>query len=54
MTRYRVGVQFHPQLTSMEQLRRGWREADAMGVDSIWTWDHFFPLYDGPDGAHFE
>ena len=25
-----------------------------MGVDSIWTWDHFFPLYDGPDGAHFE
>jgi probable F420-dependent oxidoreductase len=35
-------------------LRRGWREADAMGVDSIWTWDHFFPLYDGPDGPHFE
>jgi probable F420-dependent oxidoreductase len=49
-----VGAQFHPQLTSMQTLRRGWREADAMGVDSIWTWDHFFPLYDGPDGPHFE
>jgi probable F420-dependent oxidoreductase len=54
MPPFKVGAQFHPQLTSMEQLRRGWREADAMGVDSIWTWDHFFPLYDGPDGAHFE
>ncbi|MDQ6773688.1 MAG: LLM class F420-dependent oxidoreductase, partial [Candidatus Dormibacteraeota bacterium] len=20
----------------------------------IWTWDHFFPLYDNPNGAHFE
>jgi probable F420-dependent oxidoreductase len=54
VARCKVGVQFHPQLTTMPTLRRGWREADAMGVDSIWTWDHFFPLYDGPDGAHFE
>jgi probable F420-dependent oxidoreductase len=54
VTRCKVGAQFHPQLTTMQTLRRGWREADAMGVDSIWTWDHFFPLYDGPDGAHFE
>ena len=54
MTRSKVGVQFHPQNTSIPELRRGWREADLMGVDSIWTWDHFFPLYDGPDGHHFE
>ena len=54
MARCKVGAQFHPQLTTMRTLRRGWREADAMGVDSIWTWDHFFPLYDGPDGPHFE
>ena len=25
-----------------------------MGVDSIWTWDHFFPLYGDPDAEHFE
>ena len=25
-----------------------------MGVDSVWTWDHFFPLYGERDGAHFE
>jgi probable F420-dependent oxidoreductase len=54
MTAIRVGAQFHPQHTSMEALRDGWRRADAMGVDSIWTWDHFFPLYGEPDGHHFE
>lgn len=25
-----------------------------MGVDSIWTWDHFYPLYGDPDATHFE
>jgi probable F420-dependent oxidoreductase len=25
-----------------------------MGVDSIWLWDHFFPLYGDPDAPHFE
>ena len=28
--------------------------ADELGADSIWTWDHFFPLYGDPDAAHFE
>ncbi len=54
MTRFKVGAQFHPQHTTMDVLRAGWREADALGVDTIWTWDHFFPLYGDPDGAHFE
>jgi probable F420-dependent oxidoreductase len=54
MARFKIGAQFHPQHTSMDTLRAGWREADALGVDSIWTWDHFFPLYGEPDGAHFE
>lgn len=25
-----------------------------MGVDVAFNWDHFFPLYGDPDGAHFE
>lgn len=25
-----------------------------MGVDVIFNWDHFFPLYGEPDGKHFE
>ena len=54
MARFKVGAQFHPQHCSMDDLRAGWRQADAMGVDSVWTWDHFFPLYDEPNGPHFE
>jgi probable F420-dependent oxidoreductase len=54
MTIVRVGVQLHPQATSIEELRTAWRRADQMGADSIWTWDHFFPLYGDADAAHFE
>lgn len=54
MARFKVGAQCHPQHCSMDDLRAGWRQADAMGVDSVWTWDHSFPLYDEPDGPHFE
>jgi probable F420-dependent oxidoreductase len=50
----KVGVQLHPQATTVDELRAAWREADAMGVDSIWVWDHFYPLYGDPAAAHFE
>ena len=52
--RFKVGVQLHPQHCTIDQLRDAWQEADRMGVDSIWTWDHFYPLYGEPDGPHFE
>ncbi len=51
---FRVGVQLHPQSTSYVEFRDAWRRAEALGVDSIWTWDHFFPLYGDPDADHFE
>ncbi len=25
-----------------------------MGADTIFNWDHFFPLEGDPDGAHYE
>ncbi len=50
----KIGVQLHPQGAPVEQLRAAWLAADALGVDSIWLWDHFFPLYGDPDGPHFE
>lgn len=52
--RFKVGVQLHPQHCSVDDLRAAWVRADEMGVDSIWTWDHFFPLYGSADGNHFE
>jgi probable F420-dependent oxidoreductase len=54
MANLKVGVQLHPQHCSIEELRSAWQEADRLGVDSIWTWDHFYPLYGDPDGHHFE
>ena len=51
----KIGVQLQPQHTSVDALRRAWREADDLGVDSIWLWDHFYPLYAPPhDDLHFE
>jgi len=50
----KIGVQIPPQHATMAQLRAAWKRVDAMGVDSIWTWDHFYPLFGDPDGAHFE
>ncbi|MDP9068253.1 MAG: LLM class F420-dependent oxidoreductase [Actinomycetota bacterium] len=50
----RIGVQLHPQHTTVDDLRRAWRRADELGVDTIWTWDHFFPLWGDRDGSHFE
>ena len=50
----KIGVQLHPQNTSVNDLREAWRAADELGVDSIWLWDHFFPLYGDADAPHFE
>jgi probable F420-dependent oxidoreductase len=54
MARVKVGVQLSQQDTTIDELRRAWREADDMGLDSIWVWDHFFPLSRPSDANHFE
>jgi probable F420-dependent oxidoreductase len=54
MNSVRIGVQVQPQHADFESMRRAWREAEAMGVDSIFCWDHFYPLNGEPDGKHFE
>jgi len=50
----KIGVTFHPQATTVAQMRAAWRAADALGIDSLWVWDHFYPLSGDPDGTHFE
>jgi probable F420-dependent oxidoreductase len=54
MPRVTIGLQVIPQHGDFEQMKRAWIEADAMGVDRIYNWDHFFPLSGGHDGKHFE
>lgn len=52
--RFKVGVSLLPMHAALGDLRRAWREADELGLDSVWTWDHFFPLQGNPRGNHFE
>lgn len=52
--RFKVGVTIHPQQCSIRELRDAWLRADELGVDSIWFWDHFYPLYGDPNGPQFE
>jgi probable F420-dependent oxidoreductase len=51
---FKVGVTIHPQQCAAQELRDAWRRADDLGVDSIWFWDHFFPLYGDPEGNQYE
>src|SRR5690349_10721993 len=50
----RVGVQVQPQHADFDGMRAAWREADELGADTIFCWDHFYPLYGEPEGKHFE
>jgi alkanesulfonate monooxygenase SsuD/methylene tetrahydromethanopterin reductase-like flavin-dependent oxidoreductase (luciferase family) len=54
MASIRVGVQVQPQHADFDGMRRAWLEAEELGVDSIFCWDHFFPLTGEADGKHFE
>ncbi len=51
----RIGVQLQPQHSPDYGLLRDavWR-AEELGVDVLFNWDHFFPLYGDPEGASFE
>ena len=35
-------------------MRQAWVEAEELGVDCLFNWDHFFPLRGEPEGKHFE
>ncbi|WP_059014596.1 LLM class F420-dependent oxidoreductase [Mycobacterium sp. M26] len=51
----RIGVQLQPQHSDdYAQIRDAVRRCEDIGVDVVFNWDHFFPLYGDPDGAHFE
>ncbi len=55
MPTIRVGVQLAPQHTTYAAYAHAVRRVEAIGVDTIWNWDHFFPPWDYPaPGDHFE
>ena len=50
----RIAVQLQPQHAPYEKIRDTAAELEDMGVDVLFNWDHFFPLYGDADGLHFE
>ena len=50
----RVGAHIQPQHAEYKRMRDAWVLAEEMGVDTLFNWDHFFPLRGDPDGKHFE
>jgi len=51
----RIGVQLQPQHSDdYAQIRDAVRRCEDIGVDVVFNWDHFFPLYGDPEGAHYE
>ncbi len=50
----RIGLQLHPQQSDYLAIRDAVQAAEELGVDVLFNWDHFFPLYGDPDGKHFE
>jgi len=50
----RIAVQLQPQHAEYSVIRDRVIELEQLGVDVLFNWDHFFPLYGEPDGLHFE
>ncbi|UKN43178.1 LLM class F420-dependent oxidoreductase [Mycobacterium lepromatosis] len=51
----RIGVQLQPQHTSYYgNIRDAVHRCEDIGIDIVFTWDHFFPLYGDLNGPHFE
>src|SRR5437879_5938384 len=46
----RFGFQSGQQNVTWERMRDFWRNLDAWGYDSIWVFDHFYPIFT-PDPA---
>ena len=49
-----VGVQIQPQHADYPRSAAPSPAAEEAGVDVVFNWDHFFPLYGEKDGEHFE
>ena len=48
MPEIRVSAQVQPQHADFAGMRQAWREAEELGVDRIFCWDHFYPLHGEP------
>src|SRR4029079_12247272 len=50
----KLGALVWPQYTDWESLRDTGAVVDRLGYDSLWTWDHLYPIVGDPEGPIFE
>jgi len=50
----RIAVQLQPQHAEYPAIRKAVVECEDLGVDIVYNWDHFYPLFGQRDGKHFE
>jgi len=50
----RTGVLVWNQYTDWPAMRDTARRIDELGYDSLWTWDHLYPIVGDPHGAFLE
>ena len=50
----RFGIQTGQQGVEWSQLLDLWQKADAWGYDSLWAFDHFYPIFVDPQGPCLE
>jgi alkanesulfonate monooxygenase SsuD/methylene tetrahydromethanopterin reductase-like flavin-dependent oxidoreductase (luciferase family) len=54
MTTIKLGALCWNQYSTWLDLLEAGRRADQLGYDSLWTWDHLYPIVGSPDGPIFE
>ena len=54
MTNVRLGALCWNQYTDWPNLLEAGRRADRLGYDSLWTWDHVYPIVGSHEGPMFE
>src|SRR4029078_5876241 len=50
----RFGLQTRQQTVEWAQILDLWKKADAWGYDSLWAFDHFYPIFVDPEGPCLE
>ncbi|MBT8201431.1 MAG: LLM class F420-dependent oxidoreductase [Acidimicrobiia bacterium] len=50
----KIAAHLHPQHATYDEIRKAVVRVEDMGVDVVYNWDHFYPLYGDASGKHFE
>ena len=53
-TPLKAGVLVWNQYTTWPEMKQAALDADRLGYDSLWTWDHLYPIIGDPDGPFLE